>query len=161
MLRQLRRRLQISKGTERQMVTEAKMNTTQEGTKQKPKTREKSGSKNSLFSRISVRFVGFVVLATLLTGGIISFAAITISKDTLRQEILNKSKSQAQLAADFTDNYIEVIQANIKLFSTRLSTTDYMNQNNMQAATQMLQQFVQIQTVLDASGKYFSLNFGI
>jgi len=130
------------------------MNATKERLNMKRKLEKKNGSKHTLFSRISVRFVGFVVLATLLAGGIISFAAISISKNTIRQEILNNSRTQAELTAEFTANYIEVIQANIKVFSTRPSIPDYINEKNIQAATEMLAQFAQIQKVLDASGLY-------
>jgi len=130
------------------------MKATKERFKQKTKAREKGSSKYTLFSRISVRFVAFVVLATLLTGGIISFAAITISKNTIHQEIFNNSHTQAELTAEFTANYIEVIQANIKSFSTISVIIDYLNEKNIQAATEMLVQFVQIQKVLDASGLY-------
>ena len=118
------------------------------------KLEKKNGSKHTLFSRISVRFVGFVVLATLLTGGIISFTAITISRNTVRQEILNNSRTQAELTAEFTANYIGVIQANMRSFSTRRLIINYIDENNMPAATEMLEQFIQIQKVLDASGLY-------
>ena len=130
------------------------MNATKERLNKKRKLEKKNGSKHTLFNRISVRFVGFVVLVTLLAGGIISFVAITISKNTIRQEILNNSHTQAELTAEFTANYIEVIQANIKSFSTRTLIANYINENNIQAATELLAQFVQIQTVLDASGLY-------
>ena len=130
------------------------MKATKERLSKKRKHEKKNGSKHTLFSRISVRFVGFVVLATLLAGGIVSFAAITISKNATRQEILNNSHTQAELAAEFTANYIEVIQANINSFSTRPSLLENINGNNMQEASKMIEQFVQIQTVLDASGLY-------
>ena len=130
------------------------MNAAKERLNKKRKLEKMNGSKHTLFSRISVRFVGFVVVATLLTGGIISFTAITISRNTIRQEILDKNHSQAELIAEFTANYIEVIQANIKSFSTRPSIANYINENNMQAVTETLAQFVQIQNVLDAGGLY-------
>jgi len=114
----------------------------------------KNGSRHTLFARISVRFVSFVVAVALLSGGIIAFAAITISKNTIRQEILDKSHTQAELTAQFTANYIEVIQANIRSFATRPLITKYLNENDSQAATEMLVQFVQIQKVLDSSGLY-------
>ena len=130
------------------------MNAAKERLNKKRKLEKKNGGKHTLFSRISVRFVGFVVIATLLTGGLISFAAITISRNTIRQEILDKSHTQSILTAEFSANYIEAVQASIQSFSTRPSIANFINENNLQAITEMLAQFVKIQKVLDASGLY-------
>jgi signal transduction histidine kinase len=107
-----------------------------------------------LLNKIGFRFVGFVLIVTLLIGGGLSFALIRISKDTIRQEILDSINSQAHLTAEFTANYITVIQANIKVFASRNSVSKFAGGNDPQEASEALDQFVQMQSVLDSCGLY-------
>ena len=113
---------------------------------------EKSTTK--VYHRIGFWFVNFVIVVVLFTGGFISLVAITTSKETVRQEILEHSHSEAHLAAEFTENYIEVIQGNIRSFASRPSVATYISENNVIEATEKLEQFVQVQTVLDSCGIY-------
>ena len=120
------------------------------------KTRRKERKKTGiiLFNRVGFRFISFVILITLLSGGILSFITISISKKSVRQEVLDDNLIQANLAAEFTSNYIEVIQANIRSFASRPLISVYINENDLESASKMLKEFVQIQTVLDTCGLY-------
>ncbi len=121
---------------------------------EKTNRKEGRGTKIPFYDRVDVRFIGFVILITFLSGAIISFATINISRNSIRQEVLNNNLTQANLTSEFTSNYVEVIQANIASFATRPLISVYINENNLEAATNMLQGFVQIQTVLDTCGLY-------
>jgi len=120
----------------------------------KESRKESIGNKIPIYNRVGARFVAFVILITLLSGAVISFATISISRNSVRQEVLNTNLTDAELTAEFTSNYIEVIQANVKSFASRPLISVYINENNLEAADVMLKEFVQIQTVLDTCGLY-------
>jgi hypothetical protein len=68
---------------------------------------------------IGVRFVAFVVLVALLAGGVVGFVMINTSGDSLRQEILLNNLAGANQLADYTSNYVKVVQANLRSFARR------------------------------------------
>ncbi len=114
----------------------------------------KKGVRRSLFYSVSFRFVSFIVLVALLTGGIIAYVTLRTSREALRQDILGNNLAQADLAAEFTANYINVIEANARSFSVRPSILDVMTTHRFEEAHAQLAQFIQIQTVLDTCGLY-------
>jgi len=111
-------------------------------------------NKMTLFNSVSFRFVFFVMLLTILTGGIISFTTINISRNSIRQEVLDHNHTQATLVAEFTSDLMEVIQANIRSFSTRPLIAVYIEENDMELASKMLRELVKMQIVLDTCGLY-------
>jgi sensor histidine kinase regulating citrate/malate metabolism len=103
---------------------------------------------------IGVRFISFVVLVALLSGGIASFVAIKTSRDSLRQEVLHNNLAQADLAAEFASNYVKVIQANVRSFAARPAIVRAVLDNEPEKLQIELSQFVESQTAIASSGIY-------
>jgi signal transduction histidine kinase len=133
---------------------ENKVNGTKEKSSKKRMFEKTNDSKRTLFRLISVRLVGFAVLAALLAGGTVSVMAVTFSKNAIRQEIIETSHTKAEVTAQFTAFCIETIQANVNSFSIRPSLSNYIIENNDQAASKQLAEFINIQKALDTTGLY-------
>jgi PAS domain S-box-containing protein len=128
------------------------------GTSEKQHGTGKSGIHRRMAPRltIGVKFVSFVVLATLLAGGVVGWVTINTSSNSLRQQVLHNNFAQAELAADFASNYINAVQAHVKVFAKRPDVQQAVLRNTPEQLQTTLAQFVEIQTALDSSGIYDS-----
>lgn len=111
----------------------------------------KSGLRLGTFPRfnIGVRFVGLVILVSLLIGAVIGHPLINASRDALRQQVLQNNLSQADLAAEFASNYIAAIQAHVRVFAKRPDVQQAVLNNAPVQLQTTLAQFVEIQTALE------------
>ncbi len=103
---------------------------------------------------IGFRFVGLVLLVALLSGGIVSLIHIVVSREALRQEVLNKNLAIAELVADFVSQYMEAVQAHIRVFADRPDIREATLSGASQQLQAALTNFVATQTALEAAGAY-------
>ncbi len=103
---------------------------------------------------IGVKFVSFVVLVTLLAGGIVGMVTINASRDSLRQEVLRDNLGRADLAAEFASNYVKVIQANLLSFAARSDIVQAVLDNQPERVQLELTQFAENQMVIASAGFY-------
>ena len=68
---------------------------------------------------IGMRFLSFVILVALLSGGVVGLVIVKNSRDYLRQQAFQNNLNQANLAAAFASNYITAIEAHLEVFATR------------------------------------------
>jgi PAS domain S-box-containing protein len=103
---------------------------------------------------ISVRFLSFVILVALLSGGIVGMVTIKNSRDYLRQQALQSNLNQANLASSYASNYIKAIEAHMTVFATRPDVKQAVLNGTAQQLQPTLAEFVQIQTPLNGVGIY-------
>jgi PAS domain S-box-containing protein len=110
----------------------------------------KPGNRGRIIPRltIGVRFVSFVVLAVLLTGGIVGLVTITTSRDKLRQEILNGNLTQAELTAQFAAKYVDSRQNNLRQFASNPALRQAALNNTFEQVQPVLAQFFSVQAGL-------------
>ena len=110
--------------------------------------------KNELRYSIGVRFFSFVVLITLLSGGVVGFVMVRTSRDYLRRQALQNNLNQANLAASFASNYIAAVEAHVKVFATRPDIVQAVFNGQAAQLQPTLAEFVQVQTALNGVGIY-------
>jgi len=94
----------------------------------------------------------------LLAGGAVGYLAITTSRDSLRQEILNANLTQADLTAQFAAEYMTARQTNILVFASNPTLRQAVLNNTPEQAQTLLSQFAQVQagltgaSIFDANG---------
>ena len=103
---------------------------------------------------IGFRFIGFVMLAVAIAGAGVSLVVLSTSREHLRQQALNDNLNQANLAAAFASNYIEVIEAHVEVFARRPDVRQGVLNGTLEELQTTLAQFVQIQAPLNGVGVY-------
>ena len=103
---------------------------------------------------IGFRFIGFVMLAVAIAGAGVSLVVLSTSREHLRQQALNDNLNQANLAAAFASNYIEVIEAHVEVFARRPDVRQAVLNGTLEELQTTLAQFVQIQAPLNGVGVY-------
>ena len=103
---------------------------------------------------IGVRFLSFVIMVALLSGGVVGLVIVKNSRDYLRQQALQNNLNQANLAAVFASNYITAVEAHLEVFATRPDVRQAILNGTPEQLQTVLAQLVQIQTALDSCGIY-------
>jgi len=127
-----------------------------QGASEPPHEAGKPGSSRRVALRFSigVRIVGLTILMVLLIGIISGFVLINTSRNSIRQTVLENNLAQAQLAASFTPNYMQVIEAHILVFADRPDVRQAILANTPEQLQSALAELVRVQTVLNGAGVY-------
>ena len=110
--------------------------------------------RTSMRYTIGMRFLSFVILVALLSGGVIGLVMTWNSRDYLRQQAFQNNLNQANLAAVFASNYIGAVEAHLEVFATRPDVRQAVLNGTPEQLQPTLAQLVQIQTALDSCGIY-------
>jgi sensor histidine kinase regulating citrate/malate metabolism len=112
-----------------------------------PKLQRDKGH-NRIKPRFSIgfRLISLVVFVALLAGVVGAFTLISISRDSLRQEVLNANMTQAALVAQFAAKYISARQSNIREFASNPTLRQAVFNNTPEQAQTVMTQFVQVQS---------------
>ncbi|MGI2335284.1 MAG: PAS domain S-box protein [Dehalogenimonas sp.] len=105
---------------------------------------------NSRFS-LGVRFIIVMILATLLTGTISTYVAISLSQDSIREESLSNNFAQAKLSSSFISEYMTTIQTNIRAFAARPDIRKAVIDNTPEQLQGALAEFIHVQASLETS----------
>ncbi|MGI2335908.1 MAG: sensor histidine kinase [Dehalogenimonas sp.] len=100
---------------------------------------------------LGVRFVTFVVLVALVTGGLLGWALTSSSARAVRESVLNNNLAQSGLTADYVSNYIAAVQAHLRVFAARPDIRQALLNGNFEDIQTELDNFVQIQSALDGA----------
>lgn len=95
-----------------------------------------------------------VILIAILIGGTLGVVLTNASANSLKQEILRNNLTHADLAAQYTSNYIKVVQAHVKVFALRPDIRQAVLGKTFPQVQAVLAQFVEIQTALDGCSLY-------
>ncbi|AKG52759.1 phytochrome two-component sensor histidine kinase [Dehalogenimonas sp. WBC-2] len=103
---------------------------------------------------LGVRFISFVVLVALLSGGLGGLMLIEMNRDYLHRQILQTNLSQSELAAEFTDKYITAVHAHVEVFAHRPDVMQAVSENLPEQLQTTISEFVNVQTALENVGIY-------
>ncbi len=103
---------------------------------------------------IWVRIVSLIIFVTLLAGGVGSILLLSSSRSYELNDELQNNLEHARLAAAYATNYVQTVQAHVKVFATRPDVRQAILSVNPKQFNQTLAEFVNIQTKLDSCGLY-------
>jgi hypothetical protein len=79
----------------------------------------KSKYKFAFLYNFGTQYITFVVLVTMLVGGLVGYFQIRDSRNNLQNQLLSNNLSQAVLASEYASNYINLVQNHMLVFSRR------------------------------------------
>jgi len=103
---------------------------------------------------LAPKMVVAIVLVAVVTGGLIGLILTNTSRNELRRNILNYNLAHADLAAQFSSNYVKAIQGNIRSFASRPTVRRAVLTGRPDAVQAELAEFLQTQPALDSVNIY-------
>jgi signal transduction histidine kinase len=106
---------------------------------------------------LGVKITGLALMVAILTGIVLGFTLINISRESLRQQVLHTNLAQAQLGAELASVYMDATQTNIRNFASRPDVLQSLINNTPEQLSPVLSEFVRVQTKLEYSSVYDNL----
>ena len=103
---------------------------------------------------LATQLIILVVIVTIIIGGTLGAVLTNTSADSLKQNILRNNLIQADLAAQYTGNYIKAVRAHVEVFVRRPDIRQAVLDKTFPQVQEVLAQFVQIQKGLDSCNLY-------
>jgi len=121
-------------------------------------------AKHSMLQRLRLglapRLIGLVVMAALVTGGLVGVLLIQNSRTVVREAILEKNLAAAGLVAKFAENYIEGAETALRQLAVNSSFLHAVLENDLGEAEKHLAQFLQITARFDGASVYDAKGIG-
>jgi diguanylate cyclase (GGDEF)-like protein/PAS domain S-box-containing protein len=103
---------------------------------------------------LAPRLIALVVLVAIASGGLAGLVLTNTSRNALRDEILRNNLSHADLAAQFTSNYISAVEASVRSFASQPLTIAAIQADSPEQAQGDLVDWVGTQSALDGASFY-------
>jgi PAS domain S-box-containing protein len=104
----------------------------------------------SQFFRLTFQLVVIVVLVAVVVGASVGIAETNTSRDAIHQQVYQSSLAHADLAAQYAANYINAIEAGVRVFAAGPTVTQEVLADTPERLTSRLVQLVQVQNALDS-----------
>ena len=103
---------------------------------------------------LAPRMIGLIILAAIVSGGLVGIALTYTSRNELRRNVLDSNLAHADLAAQYASNYVKAIQAGVRSFASRASVVGAVLDNRPEQVKDLLVEFLQIQSAMDSVNIY-------
>jgi signal transduction histidine kinase len=106
---------------------------------------------------LGVKITGLALMVAILTGNVLGFTLINISRESLHQQALQTNLVQASFGAELASLYMDSIQANIIIFANQPVALQPLLDNTPQQLPPVLDEFLRVQAKLENLSVYDNL----
>ena len=103
---------------------------------------------------LAPQLIGLIVLVAIASGGLVGIELLNTSRNALRDEILRKNLSQADLAAQFTSNYISAVESSLRSFAAQPTMIQLVTADSRDEIDAKFLELLRTQPAMDNIGLY-------